>query len=57
MNKTIVNSKLQKITEEIISRSKNSRADYLARMDKMANSKVSREILSCGNLADGIAAC
>jgi phosphogluconate dehydratase len=57
MNKTIVNSKLQKITEEIISRSKNSRADYLARMDKMANSKVSREILSCGNLAHGIAAC
>ena len=56
MNKTIVNSKLQKITEEIISRSKNSRADYLARMDKMANSKVSREILSCGNLAHGIAA-
>ena len=57
MNKTIVNSKLQKITEEIISRSKKSRQDYLARMDKMANSKVSREILSCGNLAHGIAAC
>ena len=57
MNQTIVNSKLQKITEEIISRSKKSRQDYLARMDKMANSKVSREILSCGNLAHGIAAC
>ena len=57
MNKTIVNSKLQKITKEITSRSRKSREDYLARMDKMANSKVSREILSCGNLAHGIAAC
>jgi len=52
-----INPTLQKITTKIVERSKSSRADYLQRMANMDMGKVSREMLSCGNLAHGVAAC
>ncbi len=52
-----INPTLQKITTKIVERSKSSRADYLQRMANMDTGKVSREMLSCGNLAHGVAAC
>jgi phosphogluconate dehydratase len=51
MNKTI-----QQVTERIQSRSKDSRAAYLARVDAAANNGPSRYGLSCSNIAHGMAA-
>ena len=53
----MTNQALEAITTKIIERSKPSRADYLQRMSVMDSGKVSREMLSCGNLAHGVAAC
>ncbi|HCH23803.1 MAG TPA: phosphogluconate dehydratase [Oceanospirillaceae bacterium] len=49
--------RIQQITESIQQRSKNSRADYLARMQAASSDTVKRSQLSCGNLAHGFAAC
>jgi len=49
--------RIQEITENIQSRSKESRAEYLARMQAATSNTVKRSQLSCGNLAHGFAAC
>jgi len=52
MNKTIT-----EVTEKIIKRSANTRNEYLTQMKVLANDKVSRSALSCGNIAHAMAAC
>jgi phosphogluconate dehydratase len=47
---------VERVTERIASRSRASRADYLARMDAARDAGPSRLRLSCGNLAHGFAA-
>jgi len=49
--------RLSAITERIIERSRDTRADYLARMDKQRTQGPRRGTLSCSNLAHGFAAC
>ena len=45
------------ITNQIIERSKDSRAKYLAKIKAENSQTVHRAGLSCGNLAHGFAAC
>jgi phosphogluconate dehydratase len=45
------------ITERIIARSANTRAEYLAKIEEEKSTTVHRASLSCGNLAHGFAAC
>ncbi|MBR9883284.1 MAG: phosphogluconate dehydratase [Oceanospirillales bacterium] len=52
MNPTVV-----AVTERIVERSRKTRSDYLARMERARRSKPHRTELSCGNLAHGFAAC
>ncbi|MGV3632616.1 MAG: phosphogluconate dehydratase [Bacteroidota bacterium] len=52
MNKQII-----KVTERIIERSKTSRQTYLEQMKAAFDQGLSREVLSCGNLAHGFAGC
>jgi len=52
MEKTI-----SEVTNRIIERSKDSRQLYLTQMQKAFSKEVSRNTLSCGNLAHGFAAC
>jgi len=52
-----MNQKILDITEEIIERSKDTRAKYLAKIDAESSQTVHRASLSCGNLAHGFAAC
>lgn len=49
--------RLVAITERIIARSKNTRAAYLARVDKFRSNGPARHHLGCANLAHGFAAC
>jgi len=49
--------RIQQITENIQLRSKDSRAEYLARIEAASSNAVKRSQLSCGNLAHGFAAC
>ncbi|MDN3651531.1 phosphogluconate dehydratase [Thalassotalea ponticola] len=53
----MVNPKIHAVTERIIKRSKQTRANYLAKLNKAKSEKVHRSALSCGNLAHGFAAC
>lgn len=48
---------LEKVTDRIIARSREPRAQYLARIDAAAADGPGRGVLSCGNLAHGFAAC
>mgnify|MGYP000377402591 CR=1 FL=1 len=48
---------LKKVTDRIIERSRDSRAQYLARIDAASAGGPGRGVLSCGNLAHGFAAC
>ena len=48
---------LIQITDRIRARSAETRERYLERIDQAAQAGPSRKILSCGNLAHGIAAC
>ncbi|CCE23052.1 phosphogluconate dehydratase [Methylotuvimicrobium alcaliphilum] len=48
---------LNSVTEEIIERSRESRALYLARVDSASKKGPHRSVLGCGNLAHGFAAC
>lgn len=57
MTKTNLNPQVAAITDRIIERSKELRAQYLAKIDNAKSSKVHRSALSCGNLAHGFAAC
>lgn len=48
---------LESVTNDVIERSKETRAAYLARIDAAAQSGPHRSTLACGNLAHGFAAC
>ncbi|TXG85567.1 MAG: phosphogluconate dehydratase [Sphingomonadales bacterium] len=48
--------KVAEVTQRIATRSKDSRAAYLARMGRQREGGVNRATLSCGNLAHGFAA-
>ena len=52
MNKTII-----EVTQRIVDRSKNIRSQYLTQMKALADDKVSRSALSCGNIAHAMASC
>ncbi|GLR69706.1 phosphogluconate dehydratase [Agaribacter marinus] len=52
-----MNSIIQEVTDRIIERSKGTRADYLAKIEKARREGPHRGTLSCGNLAHGFAAC
>ncbi len=48
---------IKAVTERIIERSKATRATYLDAMKRAGESSPQRDVLSCGNLAHGFAAC
>ncbi len=48
---------LEKVTHEIIERSKDTRSNYLSRLDAAIEKGPHRAKLACGNLAHGFAAC
>ena len=48
---------VEKVTQQVIERSRESRADYLARMDAAGAHSPQRSNLPCGNLAHGFAVC
>ena len=48
---------LEKVTNEVIERSRETRAAYLARIDAAVKKGPHRTELACGNLAHGFAAC
>ncbi|MFC4258695.1 phosphogluconate dehydratase [Marinobacter lacisalsi] len=48
---------VQQVTDRIIHRSRDSRQDYLGRMQELGRQSPHRAALSCGNLAHGFAAC
>ncbi|HGM5491016.1 TPA: phosphogluconate dehydratase [Serratia fonticola] len=52
-----MNNTLDRVTQRIIERSKESRAAYLARINQARTQTVHRSQLACGNLAHGFAAC
>ncbi|TCK07497.1 phosphogluconate dehydratase [Marinobacterium mangrovicola] len=52
-----MNTTVAAVTQRIIERSRDSRADYLSRMAQARDNKPHRSVLSCGNLAHGFAAC
>lgn len=52
-----MNSVIEKVTQRIIERSKETRAIYLQRLEKARKKGPHRGILSCGNIAHGYAAC
>ena len=54
---TVLHPVLAEVTERLRERSRESRAQYLRRIDGAAGGSVHRERLSCGNLAHGFAAC
>ena len=54
---TQLNQHIASITQRIIERSTNLRADYLAQIAEDHNNRPERGKLSCGNLAHGFAAC
>jgi phosphogluconate dehydratase len=52
-----VRQAIQDVTDRIAARSRDSRRDYLNRLDAAREQGVYRSALSCGNLAHGFAAC
>ncbi|QYO77526.1 phosphogluconate dehydratase [Devosia salina] len=52
-----VRQAIQDVTDRIAARSRDSRRDYLNRLDTSREQGVYRAALSCGNLAHGFAAC
>lgn len=52
-----MNKRIAEITERITERSRKSREAYLDRMQHAFHQGLSRELLSCGNLAHGFAGC
>lgn len=52
----MTHKRLSDITQRIIDRSRDTRAAYLERVEKMRSDGPSRQRLSCGNLAHGFAA-
>ncbi|WP_043318777.1 phosphogluconate dehydratase [Microbulbifer sp. HZ11] len=55
-NKTVVHSRVQTVTERIIRRSEETRATYLAQVERAQGKGRARHKLSCGNLAHAMAA-
>lgn len=53
----MIKPQIAAVTERIILRSKDSRREYLERIEAAKSTKVHRSVLSCGNLAHGFAAC
>lgn len=54
---TQLNRYVEEVTQRIIDRSADLRADYLAQISEDYNNRPERGKLSCGNLAHGFAAC
>ncbi|MCR6669852.1 phosphogluconate dehydratase [Devosia ginsengisoli] len=52
-----VRQAIQDVTNRIAARSRDSRRDYLARLEAAREAGVNRAVLSCGNLAHAFAAC
>ncbi len=52
-----VRQAIQDVTDRIAARSRDTRSDYLNRLDAAKEQGVYRGALSCGNLAHGFAAC
>lgn len=52
-----LNSVIHDVTQRIIERSRDSRADYLKRMEEAGRHGPHRGTMSCSNLAHGFAAC
>jgi phosphogluconate dehydratase len=52
-----VRQAIQDVTDRIAARSRDTRRDYLNRLDSAREAGVYRSTLSCGNLAHGFAAC
>ncbi len=52
-----MNATVQKVTDRIRQRSKESRPKYLKRMEKAGQDKPARHNLPCSNLAHGLAVC
>ena len=52
-----MNPVIENVTQQIIERSKATRAAYLAKIEKAREQGPHRGVLSCGNLAHGFAAC
>jgi phosphogluconate dehydratase len=52
-----VRQAIQDVTTRIAARSRDSRRDYLNRLDAAREAGVNRAVLSCGNLAHAFAAC
>ncbi|GAA5188086.1 phosphogluconate dehydratase [Ferrimonas gelatinilytica] len=53
----MLNPTIKAVTDRIIERSRETRAEYLANMDAQASKGVVRGTLGCSNLAHGFAAC
>jgi phosphogluconate dehydratase len=53
----MLNATIARVTDRIATRSRDSRAAYLARLDAAAARRPSRKALGCANLAHGFAAC
>lgn len=53
----MVHPVLESVTNDVIERSKKTRATYLARIDEAVQKGPHRAVLGCGNLAHGFAAC
>jgi phosphogluconate dehydratase len=53
----MVHPVLEAVTKEVIERSRETRQEYLARVDAAISKGPQRSILGCGNLAHGFAAC
>ena len=52
-----VRQAIQDVTDRIAARSRDSRREYLGRLDAAREAGVHRAVLSCGNLAHAFAAC
>ena len=55
-NRNVVNSRIQAVTERIVERSAETRAKYLAQVERAQTKGRARHKLSCGNLAHAMAA-
>lgn len=53
----MINEIIDQVTKRIIARSKDSRATYLKQMESAFSIGLTREVLSCGNLAHAFAGC
>ncbi|PHM38448.1 dihydroxy-acid dehydratase [Xenorhabdus mauleonii] len=56
-NNTATNATVARITQRIVERSKETRSQYLTRIEAARSKTVHRAQLACGNLAHGFAAC